>query len=59
MQKPEKQATDRRKDYAQRLRVAVRKAHDPLFSLLKTPPEDKAERPETPLVGKLRPEPRE
>jgi hypothetical protein len=45
MQKTDKQATDRRKDYAQRLRVAVRKAHDPLFSLLKTPPDDKSNTP--------------
>ena len=40
MEKPEKTAADRRQDYAQRLRTAVRKAHDPLFTRLKTPPED-------------------
>ena len=40
MQTPEQKAADRRQNYAQRLRVAVRKAHDPLFSLLKSPPEE-------------------
>jgi hypothetical protein len=39
MEKPEKTAADRRQDYAQRLRIAVRKAHDPLFTLLQSPPE--------------------
>ena len=40
MEKPEKTAADRRQDYARRLQIAVRKAHDPLFTLLKTPPEE-------------------
>ena len=40
MQKPEQKAADRRQNYAQRLRIAVRRAHDPLFSLLKSPPEE-------------------
>jgi hypothetical protein len=40
-EKPEKKeaADDRRQDYARRLKIAVRRAHDPLFTLLKSPPE--------------------
>jgi len=45
MQKPEQKAADRRQNYAQRLRIAVRRAHDPLFSLLKSPTEENQNRP--------------
>jgi hypothetical protein len=32
---------DRRQDTRQRLRIAVRKAHDRMFALLKSPPGEK------------------
>jgi len=38
--KPNPGDKDRRQDYTQRLKVAVRRAHDRLFSLLR--PEEKA-----------------
>jgi hypothetical protein len=38
MNKPQKPLEDRRRDHAKRLKVAVRKAHDPLFTLLRSPP---------------------
>lgn len=37
MAKPGTRTKDRRRDQAQRLRYAVRKAHDRLFSILRTP----------------------
>jgi len=43
-------AKDRRRDYAQRLKVAVRKAHDRLFSNLK--PEEKTPGPPARPPGK-------
>jgi hypothetical protein len=41
-----KEATDRRQDYARRLKIAVRRAHDPLFTLLKSPPEQARSAPQ-------------
>jgi hypothetical protein len=45
MDTPEKKADDRRQDYARRLRIAVKKAHDPLFNLLKSPSEESRNTP--------------
>ena len=48
MEKPdqEQKAADRRQDYARRLRIAVRRAHDPLFTLLKSPEEQRPAPPQ-------------
>jgi hypothetical protein len=40
MTNPKKTPQERRQDYARRLKTAVKKAHDPLFSVLKNPPEE-------------------
>ena len=40
MTKQAKKPEERRQDYARRLKIAVKKAHDPLFSNLKNPPEE-------------------
>ena len=34
-----KEETERRQDFRLRLRIAIRRAHDPLFAPLRTPPE--------------------
>lgn len=49
MEKPEQEqkAADRRQDYARRLQIAVRRAHDPLFSLLKSPEEQRPAPPQS------------
>jgi hypothetical protein len=47
MVKTEKKLRDRRADYEQRLKTAVRKAHDRLFTILR-PEEDQAEQPRNP-----------
>jgi len=46
MTKPDEGIKDRRRDYAQRLKTAVRKAHDRMFSNLR--PEEKAPPPKPP-----------
>jgi len=38
MPKPRQESSERRVDYRRRVQVAVRKAHDRLFSNLKNPP---------------------
>jgi len=45
--KPSAADKERRQDYAQRLKVAVRKAHDRMFSILR--PEEKIPAPRPPV----------